>query len=115
MVRAKARPAKAEPKPEKPKSNWLGSLGEKLEVTGHITAFTIETMYGSSRLVKLVTPEGSVVKMFTTAAWSWDIPKDDGIEGTIIGEVKEHDVYEGSNETLIKRPKLIAAPAAESK
>ena len=82
-------------------------IGSQVELTGKVTmAAEVETQFGCSKLVVIETDDFQVAKMFTTANWAWDINFDDII--TIKGTVKSHDIYEGTPQTAINRPKRVA-------
>lgn len=86
-------------------SDWIGEVGAKITVTGTVvTATTIEGYYGSQRLI-VIDCDGNMVKSFTTAAWSWDVERDDTV--TVQGTVKARDTYEGVKQTTITRGKRI--------
>lgn len=81
-------------------------VGAKVTFSGVVTmATTVETQFGSSRLVVVQTADYQVAKMFTTAEWAWDVDFDDVV--MIQGTVKSHDEYEGIPQTMIARPKKI--------
>jgi len=83
-------------------------IGEVVELTGVVTmATTVETQFGSSRLVIIKTDDYQVAKMFTTANWAWDVDFDEAI--TVKGTVGSHDDYQGTSQTTLKRPKRIVA------
>jgi hypothetical protein len=89
-------------------SEFAGSVMEKLTVTGTVaTLKPVETTYGTSMLV-IVEAGSTVAKMFTTAAWAWDVKQ--GQEITLAGTVKAHEEYQGVKQTVLARPKL--APKA---
>lgn len=78
-------------------NQWQGTIGEKITLSGTITRETTFEGYcpghRPSRLIILTTSEG-IVKMFTTAAWAYDVDRDD--EVTVTGTVKAHDTYSGT-------------------
>ncbi len=81
-------------------------VGAKVTLTGVVTmATTVDTQFGSSRLVVVQTADYQVAKMFTTAEWAWAIDFEDVV--TITGTVKSHDEYEGTPQTMIARPKQV--------
>ena len=88
-------------------SAFIGSMGDKVTVEGVIVRMMgVETMYGWTRLVVVDTAEGTV-KMFTTAKWTDDFSEGDRV--SIVGTVKAHDEYEGHRQTMLARPKGVAA------
>lgn len=97
---------------------YAGSKGEKISVTGTITRLMpFSGSYGyTTKTSMLVIVEGSDVaaKMFTAASWAWDVNQGDQV--TITGTVKDHEEYNGVQQTVLTRPKLISAtpaPAAD--
>lgn len=91
---------------ETPADAHLGSIGDKLTVSGTVAAVSaFEGQYGTRWLVKLETPAGAV-KMFTTARAIVELEA--GASVTIVGTVKSHDVWQGTRETTLVRPKLVA-------
>jgi hypothetical protein len=89
-------------------SKWIGDVTEKITVEGTIIqAMTIDGHYGASRLMIVAVGDGDRVKMFTTAAWAWDVGVDETV--TLTGTVKAHEEYQGRRETLLVRPKLVEA------
>lgn len=74
-------------------SRYAGTVGEKLTVTGTVaTLVPVETDYGTSMLV-VVEAGATVAKMFTTAAWAWEVKQ--GEEITLSAKVKDHEEYKG--------------------
>jgi hypothetical protein len=67
---------------------------------------SVDTQFGTSRLIIVNTDNNEAVKMFTTASWSWDVNRDDNI--TVQGTVKSFDHYDGDAQTTLNRPKKIA-------
>jgi hypothetical protein len=104
---AKAKAELARQKLELENSRWShldAQIGDKVTVTGNITtAMSVETQYGTSRLIVIETAERQAVKLFTTAEWSWTATRDDAI--TIIGTVKSFDEYNGKAQTTLTRAK----------
>ena len=88
-------------------SAFIGSVGEKVTVEGVVVRMMgVETMYGWTRLVVVDTDNGTV-KMFTTAKWTDDFSEGDRV--SIVGTVKAHEEYEGHRQTMLARPKGVAA------
>jgi hypothetical protein len=97
---------------------YAGSKGEKITVAGTITRLMpFSGSYGytpkTTMLVIVESPEVAA-KMFTAASWAWDVNQGDQV--TITGTVKDHEEYNGVQQTVLTRPKLISttpAPAAD--
>lgn len=87
-------------------SQWLGTVGERLEVSGKVTMVReIAGYYGTTLLVGVSVGAGDRVKMFTTAAWADAAEVGDQVR--LAGVVKAHEEYEGKRETVLKRPKML--------
>ena len=83
------------------------NIGDIVTVTGTVAvAISVDTQFGTSRLIVVNTDNNEAVKMFTTASWAWDVSRDDNI--TIQGTVKSFDYYDGDAQTMLNRPKKIA-------
>lgn len=84
---------------------YAGTVGEKLTVTGTVaTLVPVDTDYGTSMLV-VVEAGATVAKMFTTAAWAWEVKQ--GEEVTLTAKVKDHEEYKGVKQTVLTRPKKV--------
>lgn len=94
----------AEPAQQTP-SRYVGTVDEKITLTGTITRLIdIDTTWGTSMLVIIDTGE-AVAKMFTSAAWAFDV--DENTTLTITGTVKAHEEYRDTKQTVLTRPKRI--------
>jgi hypothetical protein len=81
------------------------SIGDFVTVAGKvITAVSFDGKFGTQRLIVIETDNKELVKMFTTANWSWNVSREDEI--VISGEVSSFDTYEGKAQTQIRKPKL---------
>lgn len=102
------RQAEAAAKAEaKAKFQHFGTVGEKTEVTGEVVVLkSIETQFGTSRLVILKVDEVTEVKMFTSAGWTWEVAVGDTV--TLTAWVKSHDVWDDQKTTMLARPKMTA-------
>ena len=81
-------------------------LGESVTVTGVVSvAVTIDTQWGSSRLIVIESAQREAIKLFTTAEWAWDVQSDEAL--TVTGVVKSFDNYDGKPQTVLNRPKRI--------
>lgn len=82
-----------------------GQIGDKVTVTGTISvAASIETQYGTSRLIVVETEDRKAVKLFTSAEWSWTAELTETV--TITGAIKSFDEFNGRLQTQLVRPKL---------
>jgi hypothetical protein len=81
-------------------------IGDKVSVRGTIvTAVSIDTDFGTSRLIVIETENRESVKLFTSAGWSFEVSRDEDI--TVEGTVKGFSEYEGQAQTVLNRPKKI--------
>jgi len=81
-------------------------IGDTVTVTGTVAvAISVDTQFGTSRLIIVETDNNEAVKMFTTASWAWDTNRDDKV--TIQGTVKAFDYYDGDAQTVLNRPKSV--------
>lgn len=90
---------------------YLGSPGDAVEFAGTVkTARTTESTFGyhtrTSRFLIIETDCGSLVKMFTSAGWAWDI--EEGQEVQIKAKVKEHETFNEERQTVVTHPKRVA-------
>jgi hypothetical protein len=87
-------------------SHVEGVEGDRVTVAGTVAvAVSIDTDYGTSRLIVIETPERQAVKVFTTAEWAWGVERGEAI--TVVGAIKAHTVYEGRPQTQLVRPKRV--------
>lgn len=93
-------------------SRHLGAVGDRLELDVTVTfvrAFPGD--YGTSYLVTMVTPDGDVVKTFSSGAFGQGAEA--GQVARIKGTVKAHETYRDRAETMLARVKDVTpAPAA---
>lgn len=84
-------------------SQWLGSVGAKIEVTGKVASLRhIEGQYGVTTL--LVVESGTnVVKWFASGVKEFEI----GAAIRLAGTVKAHDEYKDRKETVLTRCKVL--------
>lgn len=84
-------------------SEWVGTVGERLELS--LTVKALKTMpandFGESLLITFLDPEGRTVKWFATAAWAYELEPDNPIK--VRARVKKHDEYRGLKQTIITR------------
>jgi RecJ-like exonuclease len=94
----------------------IGSLGELITVRGRVTtAKSVETVFGTTKLVIVKVSDTVVVKTFSTAGWVWEVEV--GAEIELTGSVKSHEDYKGDRTTLLARCKyrlLVPAPSDKS-
>lgn len=84
----------------------VGSVGEKITFSGSVhVAKSVDTQWNLSRLVVVEDENSNVYKIFTTSAFAWDLGVGDTI--TITATVKAHDIYDGTKQTVVTRPKLV--------
>ena len=86
----------------KPKSEWIGEVKERIEFTSTpkcVTSF--DTDFGTVRIYKMMV--GNDIIVWKTSKWL-----DDSQEVTIKATVKEHSEYRGEKQTEITRGKVIA-------
>lgn len=89
-----------------PTSQALGTIKEKLEFTGTIKSIRyIESMYGVTTLYTLVTPDGNVVKWFSSTR---ALGTDEGVVFTLRGTVKAHEEWKGQTQTVVTRCKILS-------
>jgi hypothetical protein len=86
---------------------YAGVEGGKVTVTGTVKVNAhVESRYGSSRLVIIEgtgDDAGVTLKTFGTSAWHYDVEVGDDVEVT--ATVKSHEVYGGTKQTSVIRPK----------
>ena len=108
----------AKPFVEKKPSEFVGTVGEKIEVTGTVLLRKlVDGQFGGSLMIIMEDADGNIFKTFTTAKWVWEqIPngwtsnpafiKGDKIK--LVATVSKHDdSYNKEKSTILKRPKLI--------
>lgn len=101
----KLRKQKEAEKSSQPESNYVGTIGEKLNFLGNIKFITVvNSMYGNSRLYEISDDSGNIYKWF----YSGYTQIDDG-KYNITGTVKKHSIFNGVKETLLVRCKLVEA------
>lgn len=87
-------------------TEFVGAVGEKLTFTGTVAHLTpVESDWGTSMLVT-VEDGKHVFKMFTSAAWAWEVEQ--GQQVTVKATVKLHEAYKGVNQTQVVRPKKVS-------
>lgn len=95
---------------EAARSEYAGTIGEKITLTGTITRLlpVTNTFHGIevATMLVIVQADTATAKMFTGAAWAWDVQQGDMV--TITGTVKAHEDYHDVKQTVLTRPKLTA-------
>jgi hypothetical protein len=110
----------AKPAVEKKTSEFVGTVGEKIEIELKIVFRKyVSSQFGGSTMLIMVDENGNVVKTFTNASWLDEEVKDDtgsyfrqnvikGDKIKLVGTVSKHDdSYNNEKSTILKRPKLI--------
>jgi len=94
---------------EKNPSQWIGTVGEKIELTKVVVedvrpiANNFSYYESYTYLISMRTSDGNLVKWFS----SRNLDLHTGKEYTLSGRVKKHDQYKDTKQTLITRGKLI--------
>lgn len=99
-------------KPEPPTREWLGQLGDLVEISGTIvTAMTVDGYaYGTTQRLIVIDAGPTLAKAYTAAGWAYEVKAGDTV--TITAQVKQHSMWQDQKQTVIKRPKMITTPAA---
>lgn len=85
---------------EKPVSNWVGAIGERIEITATVVyQKMIRTTYGSANLYLFKDEKGNVFKAFYSGKAEMEKGKKYKFKATI----KEHEEYNGEKQTVISR------------
>ena len=98
----------------KARSNYVGSVGEKIEVKVTLTdkiTYEKENFYGygmiDSHIYKFIDSEGNIFSWFTGS--SIDANKGDAV--TLKATVKKHNEYNNAKETILTRCKILREEA----
>ncbi len=87
-------------------SSHLGTVGGKITADVTIKSLrSVEGRYGTTDVVGMIDANGNVLTWFSTGAGSRNIEV--GNKFRMTGTVKQHTVYNGVNQTLVTRAKLI--------
>lgn len=95
-------------------SEHIGSVKERLELTVEIKAIRyVEGDYGVRTLYTMITPEGNIVKWFSTGEDK--LGEDKGARFVLRGTVKKHETWNEMKSTLLTRCSVIEElePAGE--
>lgn len=86
------------------KSNYLGSVGEKISVNfvSGLEVACCETQFGLLHIYEFKDANGNAV------VWKSSSSKDIPESGTVTGTVKAHEEYNGIKHTIILRAKIVA-------
>lgn len=93
---------------ERPASAWLGSIGEKVTITGVvITALTVDGYaYNTTQMLVVIDAAPTIAKVYTSAAWADEISVGDQV--TITGTVKAHETWRDEiHQTVLTRTKRL--------
>lgn len=101
--------ARAKEEALKARSNYVGSVGDKLEIRATLTdkiTYEKENFYGygmiDSHIYKFIDSEGNIFSWFTGS--SIEANKGDAV--TLKATVKKHNNYNGAKETILTRCKI---------
>ena len=96
--------AKAQEEANKPASNFIGNVGERITVEATLkTCKTLDSNFGITYLTKWVADSGDVLTWFATA---YVDSNDINEKFKLVGTVKKHNDYNGKNETVLTRCKF---------
>lgn len=108
---ARAAEERARIEAEKAKSNFVGSIGDKIEFTAIVKrsfAYKAPSYYGYGDEIKhiheFVDSDGNVYVWHTSAA----IMPNEGDTVTVKGTIKKHSEYKGTKQTVLNRCKVAA-------
>lgn len=91
--------ARRERAKEDAKSEWVGSVGDRVRMTTHVlSVYEKAGDYGTTFITKMKDDAGNVVKWFG----SYDLGRDSVVEAT--WTVKGHEEFKGTKETVVNRP-----------
>lgn len=83
-------------------SEYVGTVGEKITVTGEVkTTRSVSGFYGTTRMVVVATENGELVKLYSTAKAAYALREGDNV--SITGKVKSHekDYYNRDQKTTL--------------
>ena len=107
--RAEEEKRQAEEEARKARSQFVGSIGDKLEVKATLTAkitYEKENYYGygmvDSHIFKFTDSDGNIFSWFTGSGLAEEV----GDLVTLKGTVKKHNEYNGAKETILTRCKI---------
>jgi hypothetical protein len=87
-------------------SNWIGAEKDKVTFTATVNDIRYTASdFGSMTLYTMQTPEGDVVKWFSSAGTLGDKP---GVTFTLKATIKALEEFRGVKQTLITRAKIVA-------
>ncbi|MDN5802991.1 MAG: hypothetical protein L0H26_00130 [Microlunatus sp.] len=103
----------ANPEPE---WEWLGSVGEKVTITGTVRAalrLPGYTHYSRDQVLLVITSGTTLAKTITSAAWAYDVRAGDQI--TVTATVKALQTYRGDRQTVLRAPRIPRTTATTAK
>ena len=102
----KALDKKEEEKEDKPVSNWIDNIGDKIEFTARPTCiYSFDSQYGYVYVYKFVSNNDVII---------WKTSKNlDEVEMTVKATVKDHSEFRGVKQTEITRGKVLSTHKAE--
>ena len=100
----------AEPAAER---RWLGSVGDKVEITGTIkTALTVDGYaYNTTQRLIVVDAGLTLAKLYTAASWAYNVNVGDTV--TLSARVKAHDTWQDLQQTVLTRAKRLDDPCPQ--
>jgi hypothetical protein len=91
-------------------SKFFGTVGEKVTFKATIISLKeLESQWGLTTLVKFVTDEGNVGVWFASGSVSDEWDTDETVE--LKGTIKAHQNYQGLNQTVLTRMKMVKPKA----
>lgn len=103
-------------RPELPVREWLGAIGDKVEITGTIrTARPVDGYaYSTTQMLLIIDAGPTLAKLYTAAQWARENDIQPGATVTIAATVKAHDTYQGDKQTVLTRAKRLRRGADAS-
>lgn len=91
-------------KAARPVSNYVGNIGERIELTGKIISLRyLDGAFGVTTLVMIVDTAGNVYKWFASVRIQYEVNDEIHIKGS----VKAHEEYNNRKETMLTRCKFL--------
>lgn len=85
-------------------SKHQGAVGEKVSFTGEVVMVRgCESQWGTTTMIKLIDTSGNIYTWF--ASGGKDVAR--GEHYTVTGTVKKHDTYNGEEQTVVTRCKIV--------
>ena len=94
---------------EPPVREWLGAIGDKVEITGTIcTAMPVDGYaYNTTQMLLVIDAGPTLAKIYTAAQWARENDIQPEATVTIAATVKAHDTYQGDKQTVLTRAKRL--------